>query len=488
MNTLKFLTLTLIASLAVGCGTNKTEKTGPTIIAGEVVGLDSASAKIVQLIPCDFIKLDGKQLFDLNQGKGKFHGTFSMTHPHDVRVVHGRNYINMMAGPGDSIFVSIDAKTGKAIFSGDRAEFNTQLQGAGQVSTDKLNQIFSLDIRGDVQSIIDQLEQKMEQIQDTLSVYAQSNPLGEDVRVFVLDDALFSFANMLAPYKMNESHSPEKRKAVTDSIFDIFNPSKAQSYMYGIHISNNLGSINFDDQIRELSTQEPLDFNKIAKARLDNITTMPKGLSRDIILALSMRRLSMAKNLGGFVFDYPEGYLSDTLYSNPLFLQMYVKEFFNPAPMQAIENPSTVAQLDYFSQGGTVQDLGEQNVIGYILEKHKGKVIYLDIWSTGCGPCIEEIEPAKELHKKYSDKDVAFVNLCMQSPKQTWEAMVCDRNITGENYYVGSDDAQKLIMHAYKSTGFPCYILIDKEGKVADYQALRPSHGEVTHRQIDELL
>ena len=42
------------------------------------------------------------------------------------------------------------------------------------------------------------------------------------------------------------------------------------------------------------------------------------------------------------------------------------------------------------------------------LADFKGKVIYIDLWATWCGPCIQESPAFEALGKKYVGKDIVF--------------------------------------------------------------------------------
>lgn len=54
-------------------------------------------------------------------------------------------------------------------------------------------------------------------------------------------------------------------------------------------------------------------------------------------------------------------------------------------------------------------------------EKHKGKVIYVDFWSSWCVPCREEMVPSAKLRELYKGKDVAFVYLAYKDTKSSWK-------------------------------------------------------------------
>jgi thiol-disulfide isomerase/thioredoxin len=121
------------------------------------------------------------------------------------------------------------------------------------------------------------------------------------------------------------------------------------------------------------------------------------------------------------------------------------------------------------------------------IDKHKGKVIYIDFYSTWCGPCRAQIPHAKKLHELYHDKDVVFLNLCVRSKQKDWENMVAQYNLKGENFLLNGDE-QSILEEKFKVRGYPTYVLIDKKGVVKTYNAPRPSQVKGIKKAIEELL
>jgi thiol-disulfide isomerase/thioredoxin len=121
------------------------------------------------------------------------------------------------------------------------------------------------------------------------------------------------------------------------------------------------------------------------------------------------------------------------------------------------------------------------------LAKHKGKVVYIDFFATWCGPCKSEIPHSKKLHEKFKGKDVVFLNMCMKSREEDWAKMMDSEELIGENYFIEQEE-DNLLTEMFKVNGYPTYILIDKNGEVANYQAPRPSWEKSIEDAIKELL
>ena len=112
------------------------------------------------------------------------------------------------------------------------------------------------------------------------------------------------------------------------------------------------------------------------------------------------------------------------------------------------------------------------------LADFQGYVIYLDIWATYCKPCLEEIEPSKKLQKKLSNKKIKFVNICIESKKESWLNLIKKKEFTGIQLYSTKEDEEKF-KESYIVGSLPRYIIIDKEGKIYDVNAKRPSDAKL---------
>ena len=108
------------------------------------------------------------------------------------------------------------------------------------------------------------------------------------------------------------------------------------------------------------------------------------------------------------------------------------------------------------------------------LADFKGKYVYLDIWATWCGPCIQQIPYLNELEKKYHGKNIAFVSISIDqiNAENKWRKMVQNKNMSGFQLFANGDQS---FAQAYKISGIPRFILIDPEGKIVDANAPRPS-------------
>mgnify|MGYP000922987787 CR=1 FL=1 len=114
------------------------------------------------------------------------------------------------------------------------------------------------------------------------------------------------------------------------------------------------------------------------------------------------------------------------------------------------------------------------------LDDLKGKLVYVDVWATWCGPCIREIPSLKQLEKDYHGKNIEFVSMSIdpQQDKGKWENMVKEKDLKGIQIFADKDWKSQFVQE-YGIKGIPRFILIDASGNILNADAPRPSDPQI---------
>ena len=105
------------------------------------------------------------------------------------------------------------------------------------------------------------------------------------------------------------------------------------------------------------------------------------------------------------------------------------------------------------------------------MEDYKGKVVFLNIWATWCGPCRNEMPDIQALYEKYKDSDdvailgVAFPGLGGEKDAEGVAAFLEENGYT----YPVLMDEQGELMDYYQTYSYPTTFMIDKEGYIYGY-------------------
>ena len=105
----------------------------------------------------------------------------------------------------------------------------------------------------------------------------------------------------------------------------------------------------------------------------------------------------------------------------------------------------------------------------------KGKLLYIDVWATWCRPCLAEIPALKALQDKFkNNKDIEFVSLSIDDDREAWGKAVKDKDLKGVQL-IADKAFESQFIQDYSINQIPTFLLIDKEGKIIDPNAPRPS-------------
>ncbi|WP_442589286.1 redoxin domain-containing protein [Pedobacter sp. AW31-3R] len=105
------------------------------------------------------------------------------------------------------------------------------------------------------------------------------------------------------------------------------------------------------------------------------------------------------------------------------------------------------------------------------LSDFRGKIIYIDLWATWCGPCMAEMPAFEQLKKQYRDNpEVVFISLSIDESMDNWKKSLGSRNAEGVQWQV-----TRSTLKDYQVINIPRTIVIDDHFKIHDFQAPVPS-------------
>ena len=116
-------------------------------------------------------------------------------------------------------------------------------------------------------------------------------------------------------------------------------------------------------------------------------------------------------------------------------------------------------------KGKRMPDLFLQTISGKKIETKKllGKVLVINLWFTGCAPCVAEIPALNQLVKEYNDKDVVFLAIAADA-KEKLDSQFLPLHKFDFTIIADGDD----VISRIGKTGFPTTYIIDKKGKIRD--------------------
>lgn len=110
-------------------------------------------------------------------------------------------------------------------------------------------------------------------------------------------------------------------------------------------------------------------------------------------------------------------------------------------------------------------EVAPENTLQFLLDRYKGKTVFIDLWATWCVPCIQGQKAMEPVKQELKDRDIVYLNMTYStSPFDVWKKMV--RDIPGEHYYL-SPQQFKALEDLYQSGGsIPAYAIYNPKGEL----------------------
>lgn len=220
--------------------------------------------------------------------------------------------------------------------------------------------------------------------------------------------------------------------------------------------------------------------SQLEKEHLDNESVEYANKQIDLIKALSASQ------------DVKD-YLGNSIISSYTYANDDVKEIYKKRYPEIIKNEKYIndfkallVKLEALKPGSKAPTFSYSDMNGKTINSDdlKGKVIYVDVWATWCGPCKGEIPYLKALEEELHDLDIAFVSISVDGDKEAWQNMVEEKQLKGYQLHAEKEWDSDIIKN-YAIKGIPRFILIDKEGKLINANAKRPSDKETKNKLIE---
>lgn len=233
---------------------------------------------------------------------------------------------------------------------------------------------------------------------------------------------------------------------------------------------NQLQRVAIEDNMIMLKAQEPDADKELLQAQYDNSAREQQRLVTEIhghlikrmkrckMDEVGMMHLNEMASLCKYDPEYPHrqeveelfGSLDKEWHNHPTYEQIRIQLY---PPQEATVGEPMIDGEFYDLEGGC-----------HTLSELNGYYILLDLWSSGCGPCIMALPEMGEIAEKYKDR-LQVVSITTDTDK-VWREASVRHTMSWHNWSDGKQDTG--IYAHYDQGGIPNYTLISPEGMIID--------------------
>lgn len=427
--------------------------------------------------------------------EGEFQFQFETYTPTDIWLTYQTNLL-FIVHPGDSMFVALDGSVRDRPelletikFSGDRATTNNQIAAFQKAYFDRKHnwqkEEYAIKNYGpeEFKAYADTIRSEETNLYNAFLKTHSPNDEAAKWALFRLNKNYFvrmtrypnshrmalvlkesEWSVPISYYNYVKTTKPMSGSlASADAIFDITN-----SYLY-----RYLGQIVNEALISLGETNSEYIKDSVFLQTIREHTSDPQF--REIVLTQ-------------YLNDKLSGLKLDAYERNLDFIQANIKQRFLIEPLRKkySELSRKVNELS-IPENARIKSIDDSSnaFINKVISDNKGRIIYIDIWATWCGPCFEQFPYSKKLQSEFTD--VTFVYMCIESERTAFHNTIKKFQLDGQHYFLDKTQS-KAIRKELNIDGIPYYVLIDLNGKTVNSNfGLQPGSDQ-TKEEIKKLL
>jgi thiol-disulfide isomerase/thioredoxin len=452
-------------------------KNGIIFISGQIKDIKTEDNKTIFLSTTDILSGKESSITLQIDSFGSFEKTLPIFYGQELKLEYQNRIIRLLVKQSDSLNLIIGAnEPAKEIkISGNGSIrnmlFHKYIQQSRKISDDYYQAIEeNLNKELEYSIIVSECDKVHSRLDSLNKNFISTNNPDELLLNWISAEKKTICCNEFINYGMSNNMRPAiilKKEGVfkeADLNMSDFYSNEYYSVVVFNYFANNLLNEN-KFLLNKLFTYLKNDqYNEAINILADSIYYEYKSIAKDIVLYHTLMLFSnddFIKMIGKQSnIDKYKKYLVLKMQSD--FVKIQVLEYSNETVK--IERPEITSSLDLLSN---------------LIQKYKGMVLYIDISATWCSPCMFELPKSIVLHEDLKNKAVEFIYLFAKSNKNDWEKLSLNLGLKGENLLLTNDEYITLLTNYKIDSGFPQFLLIDKNGELVTKTAKRPSDPEL---------
>ncbi len=477
--------------------------TDSTIITGKVEGYSpNQEEQFINYFNYDITGRQQKFFAPIQKG-GKFSFKLLQQYEGEIAIQYGANFIKLYSKPGELIEIDIDNNVADKVFhfpgafkiKGPSSEISNHILKFFQIYLPRLDErSASYSLLQGTDTFIKQVQRYLQDDLLFLDKYELKNNPPHSFRTWAKNWLVYEAAGMIAikPFlgrinsavsdtlllKWLENIPIQNENALHNaSYYEFINRltggfqmmiNRATVYTYTpsnpptIHLPDSIkipDSIlkRLTDSIRKNSPNAiPRESPTPIIKALDKVDQYMSGLVREIgyygVYAFNTYSEATAYKLD-LVWDRFDEVIKDN------FIQQTLEEKRNSS-LKTFVSFNVLDKINHLS----VDSLLKKNLL-VILQKEKGKYVYIDFWGAWCKPCMAEMPYYKAFIDEMKNEPISFLFLSVETSLKDMKSTKEKYNIPATFVSLNKNDTD-IANEAFGFSGYPSHFLIDPKGNL----------------------
>lgn len=396
----------------------------------------------------------------------------------------------ILIAPGDSLYIEKDFRNiTHTVFRGTSAELNKHINAFQNQYLGRYSQPYELsfsDYKAETKKQYDETLQR-------LAVFQQENNTPETFNTWAEKQVALDYykALFLYPYQ----HAIRTKKKLTGEEREKYYDFVKE---FEMEVDN---SMMMADYIETVSLFSRYTVEESNPELLKTVTTSWDGMLEKM---KSSSENSYLSQLASAIFVsnfYLSAHKTDWIDSNRIMINDIITDPFLRATLNNQynqvkaynANPRVYSDavlgrnaIELHGTGSLITD--SANVVKQILDSNLGKVVYVDISATWCGPCMRQMPYSKALHEELAGKPIVFAYLWLDGETERGKNIIASLDLPGIHIALSDKEWQDINKRFNTKSSVPYFLLFDKNGVMVDFgNHILPSLPE-TKTKIEKLL
>jgi|SRR5690606_423551 thiol-disulfide isomerase/thioredoxin len=419
-----------------------------TVVCGRIAFPNLKTAPIHELGLADIFKLNGRDHSVGLDSLGYFNMQISMDNPSYFKILDNRIYLR----PGDSLYVEVDSNAAISYSGIHHQVLNNYLRNVPYSKTGgfyRYGSIVSMDVDKTVDSMIYLFRKQKDELQAIEKQLSSAVFKTELNRLWCLALGNSSKLGLTVEYMSKYNISQDSAESIVSKASLKLDDLKSEAQR-ALIIDEDI--FELEDFVRHRKSLVPIS-NEL---KLFDEFNLAFELNQKILRLKDANDLTIRQKE---LANMEQNRYRPILQKNMAFVQAKFEK-----------------ELPNFS----FKDL--KNELNF-LDAYKGKVVYIELWATWCGPCVKLKPDLYRLHDLYKDEqNFVVLSISIDQDKESWKQYVRKHHSPLVEWY-----ANKEFTDYFQVTTIPRSILIGRDGEILEWNAPKPNDIELRKR-IDKLI